>query len=83
MYGSIELAPPIGLADAIVDLVSTGKTLRESRLQVVEEIAPISGRLVANPVSIKATLRKFIFLVKELKGSDLISQSAHSYKASS
>ena len=68
LYGSIELAPPIGLADAIVDLVSTGKTLRENRLQVVEEIAPISGRLVANPVSIKTHSKEIYLLVKELKG---------------
>ncbi len=67
LYGSIELAPPIGLADAIVDLVSTGKTLRENRLQVVEEIAPISGRLVANPVSIKTHSKEIYLLVRDLK----------------
>ncbi|MDD3698510.1 MAG: hypothetical protein PHI00_01995 [Atribacterota bacterium] len=51
-----------------MDLVSTGKTLRENRLQVVEEIAPISGRLVANPVSIKTHSKEIYLLVKELKG---------------
>lgn len=67
LYGSVELAPPIGLADAIVDLVSTGKTLRENRLQVIEEITPISARLVANPVSIKTHSKEIYLLVKELK----------------
>ena len=67
LYGSIELAPPIGLADAIVDLVSTGKTLRENRLQVVEEITPVSGRLVANSISIKIHSREINLLVEELK----------------
>ncbi len=67
LYGSVELAPPIGLADAIVDLVSTGKTLRDNRLQVVEEITPISARLVANPISIKTHSKEIYLLVKELK----------------
>jgi len=49
--GSIELAPQVGLSDWIVDLVSTGRTLRENRLAVVEEIAVCTARLVANRVS--------------------------------
>ncbi|HSV30968.1 MAG TPA: ATP phosphoribosyltransferase [Atribacteraceae bacterium] len=53
LYGSIELAPAIGLADAIVDIVSTGKTLRENHLRIIEEIGFISARLVANRISIK------------------------------
>ncbi|APV49738.1 ATP phosphoribosyltransferase [Betaproteobacteria bacterium GR16-43] len=53
LYGSMELAPLVGLADAIVDLVDTGNTLRANRLKVVEEIAPISSRLVVNPASMK------------------------------
>jgi ATP phosphoribosyltransferase len=53
LYGSMELAPLVGLADAIVDLVSTGSTLRANNLIAVEEIMPISSRLVANQASLK------------------------------
>ena len=53
LYGSMELAPLVGLADAIVDLVDTGQTLKANRLRVVEEIMPVSSRLIVNPASIK------------------------------
>ena len=53
LYGSMELAPLAGLADAIVDLVSSGNTLKANDLVVVEDIAPISARLIVNPASLK------------------------------
>ena len=53
LYGSMELAPLTGLADAIVDLVSTGNTLKANDLVAVEEIAQISSRLVVNQASYK------------------------------
>ena len=53
LYGSMELAPLVGLADAIVDLVSTGATLKANRLVAVEEIAPISSRLIVNQAALK------------------------------
>ncbi len=53
LYGSMELAPLVGLADAIVDLVSTGGTLRANHLVAVEDIMPISSRLVVNQASLK------------------------------
>jgi len=53
LYGSMELAPLVGLADAIVDLVSTGGTLRANNLEEVEEIMPISSRLVINQAALK------------------------------
>jgi ATP phosphoribosyltransferase len=53
LYGSMELGPLVGLADAIVDLVSTGGTLRANNLKAVEEIADISSRLVVNQASLK------------------------------
>ncbi|WP_173893972.1 ATP phosphoribosyltransferase [Uliginosibacterium sp. TH139] len=53
LYGSMELAPLVGLADAIVDLVSTGGTLRANNLSEVEEIMQISSRLVVNQASLK------------------------------
>ncbi|MCZ8110279.1 MAG: ATP phosphoribosyltransferase [Betaproteobacteria bacterium] len=53
LYGSMELAPLTGLADAIVDLVSTGSTLKANQLVEVEKIMDISARLVVNPASLK------------------------------
>jgi ATP phosphoribosyltransferase len=53
LYGSMELAPLTGLADAIVDLVSTGKTLRDNDLEEVEEIMPVSARLIVNQAALK------------------------------
>jgi ATP phosphoribosyltransferase len=53
LYGSMELAPLTGLADAIVDLVATGRTLHENGLVAVEEILPISARLIVNQAALK------------------------------
>ena len=53
LYGSMELAPLSGLADAIVDLVSSGNTLRANDLVAVEDIMPISARLIVNPAALK------------------------------
>lgn len=53
LYGSMELAPLVGLADAIVDLVSSGSTLKANHLKAVEEIMPISARLVINQAALK------------------------------
>jgi ATP phosphoribosyltransferase len=53
LYGSMELAPLTGLADAIVDLVSTGRTLQANNLKTVEEIAPLSARLIVNQAALK------------------------------
>lgn len=53
LYGSMELAPLVGLADAIVDLVSTGNTLKANNLKAVEEIMPISSRLIINQAALK------------------------------
>jgi ATP phosphoribosyltransferase len=53
LYGSMELAPLVGLADAIVDLVSTGSTLRANDLAEVEQIMPVSARLIVNQAALK------------------------------
>ena len=53
LYGSMELAPLVGLADVIVDLVSTGKTLKANNLVAVEDICDISSRLIINQASLK------------------------------
>jgi ATP phosphoribosyltransferase len=53
LYGSMELAPLLGLADAIVDLVATGKTLKANDLVAAEEILPVSARLIVNQAALK------------------------------
>ena len=53
LYGSMELAPLVGLADAIVDVVSTGSTLKANNLVAVEDIMPISARLIVNQAALK------------------------------
>ncbi|HXU92785.1 MAG TPA: ATP phosphoribosyltransferase, partial [Gallionella sp.] len=53
LYGSMELAPLVGLSDAIVDLVSSGGTLKANNLKAVEHIADISSRLVVNQAALK------------------------------
>jgi len=53
LNGSIELAPIVGLSEVIVDIVETGSTLRENGLEVLEEVCPLSARVVVNPVSMR------------------------------
>ena len=53
LNGSIELAPIVGLSEVIVDIVETGSTLRENGLNVLEEVCPLSARMVVNQVSMK------------------------------
>ena len=63
LYGSMELAPLVGMADAIVDLVSTGNTLKANNLVEVEHIMDISSRLVVNQAALKlkqAPIRRII-----------------------
>ena len=61
--GSVELAPLLSLSDAIVDIVETGATLRENGLEVYEEIAYISTRLIVNPASLKLKKREIDQLI--------------------
>lgn len=67
LNGSIELAPMIGLADRIVDIVSTGRTLKENGLVEYEHIVDVSSRLIANPVSYRMKSARIQDLVKRLK----------------
>jgi len=67
--GSVELAPLVGLADGIVDLVDTGRTLEENALEVREEIARCTARLVANRVAHKLRSAELDALVERLKGA--------------
>ena len=69
LNGSVELAPIVGLSEVIVDIVETGKTLKENGLGVLEEVCPLSARMVVNQVSMKMEnerIRKIINDLKEL-----------------
>ena len=68
LYGSMELAPLVGLSDAIVDLVSSGNTLRANHLQAVEEVMPISSRLVVNPAALKLKHERLQRMLADFEG---------------
>ncbi|MCR5322394.1 MAG: ATP phosphoribosyltransferase [Lachnospiraceae bacterium] len=67
LNGSIELAPIVGLAELIVDIVETGSTLRENGLEVLEEIMPLSARMVVNRVSMKMEQERIGKLIEDMK----------------
>jgi len=67
LNGSIELAPIVGLADVIVDIVETGSTLRENGLKVLEEVCPLSARMVVNQVSMKMENERISKLIEDLR----------------
>ena len=67
LNGSIELAPIVGLADVIVDIAETGSTLRENGLAVLEEVCPLSARMVVNPVSMKMEQERISKLITDLR----------------
>lgn len=66
LNGSVELAPLIGLADRIVDIVSTGRTLRENGLEEMEHIADITSRLIVNPASYRLKAERIDHMVEKL-----------------
>ena len=67
LNGSIELAPIVGLSEVIVDIVETGSTLRENGLKVLEEVCPLSARMVVNQVSMKMEDERIRKLITELR----------------
>ena len=67
LNGSVELGPIVGLSDVIVDIVETGSTLRENGLEVLEEICPLSARMIVNPVSMKMEAKRIQDIVKAIK----------------
>jgi ATP phosphoribosyltransferase len=69
LYGSMELAPLTGLADVIVDLVSTGSTLKANNLVEVEQIMPISARLVVNQAALKLKRERLRVLIDAFEGA--------------
>lgn len=68
LTGSVELAPLIGLSDVIVDIVESGRTLKENNLVVLEEIAKISARLVINRVSMKMKAKQIQNFIERVRG---------------
>ena len=62
--GSVELAPILGLADGIVDIVETGATLRENGLVPIEDVAQVSARLIVNTASMKLHKRQILDFIK-------------------
>lgn len=67
LNGSIELAPIVGLSEVIVDIVETGATLRENGLLVLEEICPLSARMVVNQVSMKMENERITKIIEDLR----------------
>lgn len=67
LNGSIELAPIVGLSEVIVDIVETGSTLKENGLMVLEEICPLSARVVVNQVSMKMEHERITKIINDLK----------------
>ena len=67
LHGSVELAPIVGLAEVIVDIVETGTTLKENGLMVLEEICPLSARVVVNQVSMKMENERITEILNALK----------------
>ncbi|MTD37648.1 ATP phosphoribosyltransferase [Erwinia sp. CPCC 100877] len=65
--GSVEIAPVLGLADAIVDIVETGTTLRENGLKIFEDICPVSARVIVNKAMLKRKRQEIFRLFKELE----------------
>lgn len=69
LNGSVELGPVVGLADVIVDIVETGSTLKANGLEILEEICPVSARIVANRVSMKLKNERIADVISKLKKS--------------
>lgn len=67
LNGSIELAPLVGLSEVIVDIVETGSTLRENGLEVLEEVCPLSARMIVNPVSMRMENDRIRELIMNLR----------------
>ena len=67
LNGSIELAPIVGLSEVIVDIVETGSTLRENGLKVLEEVCPLSARMIVNPVSMRMESERIKNLLMKLR----------------
>ena len=82
LNGSIELAPIVGLSEVIVDIVETGSTLKENGLVVLEEVCPLSARMIVNPVSMRMEndrIKELITNLRNLLREELLKRSPNSY----
>ena len=68
LHGSVELGPMVGLSDVIVDIVETGSTLKENGLAILEEICPLSARMIVNQVSMQMQTDRIRALINEIRG---------------
>lgn len=73
LNGSVELGPLVELSDVIVDIVETGSTLRENGLEVLEEVCPLSARMIVNPVSMQMEQERIKKLVNQIREKIVIS----------
>ena len=67
LNGSVELGPLVELSDVIVDIVETGSTLRENGLEVLEEVCPLSARMIVNPVSMQMETERIRKLITDIR----------------
>lgn len=67
LNGSVELAPIVGLSDVIVDIVETGSTLKENGLVVLEDICPLSARMIVNRVSMKMEHKRIMKIIEQVR----------------
>ncbi len=70
LNGSVELAPIVGLSEVIVDIVETGSTLEENGLEVLEEVCPLSARMIVNPVSMRMESVRIKNLLSQLRSQN-------------
>lgn len=71
LYGSIEIAPLVGLADAIIDLTATGQTLIENDMKIIETISPVTAHLIANPNSLRVKHAQINPLIEKIEALNL------------
>ncbi len=70
LNGSVELGPIVGLSDVIVDIVETGSTLKENGLEVLEEVCPLSARMIVNQVSMQMQPERIRTLIARLQEAE-------------
>ncbi|MBR5467959.1 MAG: ATP phosphoribosyltransferase, partial [Firmicutes bacterium] len=74
LNGSVELAPIVGLSDVIVDIVESGATLKENGLEVLEDVCPLSARVIVNRVSMKMEHERIMDIIDKIR--NLIKEDA-------
>ena len=80
LNGSVELGPMVGLSDVIVDIVETGSTLKENGLTILEEICPLSARMIVNQVSMQMQTDRIKRLINEIRQNRELEKVRKEYK---